>query len=501
MNVKLRLNWRLIFLLTLLGGLAIREVADELRPSLLRPGLHLYAYVGNTADGTVTEIDLVRLAAVATISVGAGPTGMRAHPTRPEIWGLSSAGGYAWVLDTKTGRIAARIAVGESPYALEFSPDGEHAYVAASGANTVVEIDCATRQIVSRVRAGRRPWIARISPDGKMLVVSNHDDASVSLFDAATLGLLATVNVTPHPEHIAVLPDSSKAFVSSGSVNQVSVIDLLGKKLLANVAIGGKPDDLILKPDGGELYIPSGESHGLVVINTSTNEAGDFLLLGMSPAAGTVTADGQLLYVSDSAAAHVVPVAIGVRQSAPPISVGQDPGTCLLTPGGDMLLVVDSASNDLAVLRAKTGGLITLIPVGPRPRDIAVKIFRDLHATAKINFFCGYSRGCRNLQGLANGIEARGLCRIRAKCHASAHRLRCFRLHCIRNIPCRRRGVRDCAGSERPHAWIAGGNNQCVLCTECACRCGTLARRGGLNRNAWRRAWQKRRGYLAGSAS
>ena len=99
------------------------------------------------------------------------------------------------------------------------------------------------------------------------------------------------------------------------------------------------------------------------------------MLLGMSPTAGTMTSDGQLLYVSDSAAGHVVPVAIGLRQSAPPISVGQDPGMCLLTPGGDMLLVVDAASNDLAVLRAKTGGLITLIPVGMRPRDVAVKVF------------------------------------------------------------------------------------------------------------------------------
>jgi YVTN family beta-propeller protein len=40
-----------------------------------------------------------------------------------------------------------------------------------------------------------------------------------------------------------------------------------------------------------------------------------------------------------------------------------------------MLLVVDATSNDLAVLRAKTGGLITLIPVGSHPRDVAVKVF------------------------------------------------------------------------------------------------------------------------------
>src|SRR5580692_8499237 len=101
-QLKLRFNYRLAFLLVILAALAIREVALELRPSFLRPGLHLYAYVGNTGDGTVTAVDLVKLAPVATISVGADPTGIRAHPTRKEIWGLSTTGGYVWVLDATT---------------------------------------------------------------------------------------------------------------------------------------------------------------------------------------------------------------------------------------------------------------------------------------------------------------------------------------------------------------------------------------------------------------
>jgi DNA-binding beta-propeller fold protein YncE len=135
------------------------------------------------------------------------------------------------------------------------------------------------------------------------------------------------------------------------------------------------PDDLILKPDGGELYIPSSNAHGLLIVNTATNEVGDFLLLGMSPSAGTLSTDSQTLYISDSATGHVVPVAIAGRQTAPAILVGQAPLTCRLTPGDDILLVVDTASSDLAVIRAKTFSLITLIPVGSRPRDLAIKYF------------------------------------------------------------------------------------------------------------------------------
>jgi YVTN family beta-propeller protein len=143
--LKHRLNYRLVILVILLTGFAVREVALELRPSFLRPGLHLFAYVGNTADGTLSAIDLVKLSPAATISVGPQPTGVRANPAREEIWGLSSSGGYAWVLDVTTNRVVSRIPVGSAPYALDFSPDGTRAYVAASGSNTVVEIDCAMR--------------------------------------------------------------------------------------------------------------------------------------------------------------------------------------------------------------------------------------------------------------------------------------------------------------------------------------------------------------------
>ena len=158
--------------------------------------------------------------------------------------------------------------------------------------------------------------------------------------------------------------------------------------MLSNLALDGTPDDLILKPDGGELYIPSSSAHGLLIVNTQTNEVGDFLLLGMSPGAAALSEDVQTLWISDSAAEHVLRVAIQTRQIIPPgpIAVGQAPRTCALTPGGDMLLVVDTASNDLAVIRTKTlpanslvmsppQSPITLIPVGSRPRDLALKVF------------------------------------------------------------------------------------------------------------------------------
>jgi len=372
-------NLRLVFVLLVLVAGAARQIAQEHRPSVLRPGLRLHAYVANTGDGTLTVVDLVGLAAVATVAVGPAPSGLRAHPTHDEIWGVSTAGGYAWVLDARTNRVAAQIPVGAAPFALDFSPDGSRAYIAASGAGSVVAIDCARRQVVARVQPGRRPWIARVTPDGRTVLVADRDQATLLLLNATTLATRARIPVLPQPEHIVVLPDSSKAFVASSRTARVSAVQLEPPALLAHLPLGGSrdagPADLVLKLDGGELYAPAPGTHGLTIFNTWTNEPADFLLLGHGPARGAITADGKSLYITDSAAGRVTPIGLDFRQVFPPIPAGRQPGIVRFTPGEDLLLVVNEGSNDLAVIRPRVRTLQTLIPVGPRPRDLAVKLF------------------------------------------------------------------------------------------------------------------------------
>src|SRR5260370_20505792 len=132
----------------LLVGAAILLLREQ-RAWFLRPGLRLNAYV-STADGSVAVVDLVRLRAVARVSVGPGLSGMREHPTRAEVWGVSSQGGYVWVLNVRANQVAARVPVGAMPYALDFSPDGARVYAAASGSDAVVAIDCQTHALVPR---------------------------------------------------------------------------------------------------------------------------------------------------------------------------------------------------------------------------------------------------------------------------------------------------------------------------------------------------------------
>src|SRR5580704_681084 len=163
-------NFRMYFLLGVLLITGVVLLLREHRPSFLRPGLRLSAYV-SASDGTVTVIDLVKLASVARIAIGQGLSGMREHPTRAEIWGVSSAGGYVWVINARVNQVSSRIPVGPLPYAIDFSPDGSRLYTTSAGSDTLLAIDCETRSVVARTRTGGEPVVARVTPDGKSVLV------------------------------------------------------------------------------------------------------------------------------------------------------------------------------------------------------------------------------------------------------------------------------------------------------------------------------------------
>jgi YVTN family beta-propeller protein len=374
-------NARVISLTAVLVLGAAILLLQEQRASFLRPGLRLNAYV-STADGNVTVVDLVKLRAEAKILVGPGISGMREHPARAEVWGVSSLAGYVWVLNTRVNQITTRIPVGALPYAIDFSPDGSRLFTTASGSDTLVAIDCQSHAIVARARTGHEPVLARGTPDGKSVLVVNRRDASLGIHDAVTLSETGTIPVVAQPEDVLVMADGSVAFVLSRTEPRLSLVDLQRRVLLTNLELAGRPSQMLLKPDGGELYVISPEAHGLQVINTWTHEVGDYVMLGSAPTHGLLMPDASQLFVSDSAAGRVAPLDIYNRRVGPPISAGQGPAALRFDSSDpdakpSLLMVVNQGSGDLAVIRVRGDkqSLVTLISVGQQPQELAVKLF------------------------------------------------------------------------------------------------------------------------------
>jgi len=182
------------------------------------------------------------------------------------------------------------------------------------------------------------------------------------------------------PEDVAVLPDSSLAFVLSRSERRISVVDLRRGVLVTHLELAGAPTDMLLKPDGGELYVISPEAHGTPGHQHGDARSGGLYGPRLSPHSRRASADASLLYVRTRLAGRVTPG--GYFQSAHrarsgegfPIPAGDAPGRCDSIPpkisaGGKRGL------RRLAVIRVRHEFLLTMIPVGSHPQDLAVKLF------------------------------------------------------------------------------------------------------------------------------
>src|ERR1700675_314972 len=242
-----RKNFRVYFLLALLLIFALVIFLGEHRPSVLRPDLHFNAYI-STSDGSLTVVDLASLRVINKIPVGPAISDLREHAKRPEIWGVSSAGGYVFVFNTRTSQIIAKIPVGPSPLSLDFSATGNRVYTTSSASDQLLAIDTASRSILGRARTASEPVQARITPDQKSILVVNRRYSLFTIQSAAIIQPRAVVEVIPQPDEVAIVPDSSIAFVMSRSQSRLSVVDLRRAVLLATLELAGPPTPMLLKP-------------------------------------------------------------------------------------------------------------------------------------------------------------------------------------------------------------------------------------------------------------
>jgi YVTN family beta-propeller protein len=83
-----------------------------------------------------------------------------------------------------------------------------------------------------------------------------------------------------------------------------------------------------------------------------------------------------MLFVANLRSQYVTVYAIDEGKRMGSIRVGDGPSALAFSSSGLLLFAVDSRSNDVAVVRAGTLSLFTLIPTGRSPNAIAVKAFK-----------------------------------------------------------------------------------------------------------------------------
>jgi DNA-binding beta-propeller fold protein YncE len=184
---------------------------------------------------------------------------------------------------------------------------------------------------------------------------------------------------------VTILPDSSKAFAACSGGHQIMAIALADSKtypgqpdrLESLLDVGRAPVHLALKPDGGELFVSNSASDSISEVITGTDDVSGAYLMGEEPVRGLVSSDNSLLYVANFRSQYVTAYSIDDgRRLSPSIHVGDGPVAMAFSGNGFLIFVVENRSGDIAVVRAGTRSLFTILPTGRGPNAIAVKAFK-----------------------------------------------------------------------------------------------------------------------------
>jgi YVTN family beta-propeller protein len=179
------------------------------------------------------------------------------------------------------------------------------------------------------------------------------------------------------------------------AIGNIIVINNETNKIMSTIPVGQYPCGVAVTPDGSKIYVANGgsDSNNIVVIDTATQQVKDTILVGQSSCSVAVTPDGSKIYVANggSDSNSVIVIDTATQQVKNTIPVKQCPCGVVITPDGtqayvwtreqtdygrkdrgDMPFILQRCYDDIIVIDIATQQVISTIPVGKLPEDVAI---------------------------------------------------------------------------------------------------------------------------------
>jgi YVTN family beta-propeller protein len=209
-------------------------------------------WVANAADGTLTRVDAVNGAIIATIRV--------ADPQRLLAAGCAPSSEHAYA----TGSFGLRAC--DSPSAVAAGAGA--VWATANDANAIVRVDPARNAVADTVAVGFNPWGVVAGDDA--VWVSDYVNDAVVRVDPKTLRVTARIPVASGPTEMALAPGT--LWVVNSAAGLVSRIDTGRNAVVATVPVSAWA--LAVAVFGDDVWVRGGSARGdggLSRIDTRTN--------------------------------------------------------------------------------------------------------------------------------------------------------------------------------------------------------------------------------------
>lgn len=229
-----------------------------------------YLWVGNdsanAAESGVTVIDTVTNKVVAQLKTGAGHHKIALNDDDTVAFVTNKDAGTLSMIDVRKLAVLKELRVGSQPTAIAYSSLGKTVYVANEGDGNIVAVGGAGHNILARIEGDPGMRSVRISPDGRFGFAVNTAKSAVHVFDLSTNRVIHTVAGGPGADQVTF----SRQFAyiraaGSESVSMIRIADLgkeasitkfpAGQKAPAESRFTSLADAIVPAPEDGAVLV------------------------------------------------------------------------------------------------------------------------------------------------------------------------------------------------------------------------------------------------------
>jgi YVTN family beta-propeller protein len=226
-----------------------------------------FAFVSNAGEGTISVIDVQKLAKIKDVKIGATTTGLAYSPLSKAVYAIDETTGVMIAIDGQSFEPVGRLGVKPGIRTIRFAPGGRYGFILNAKENTAQIFDAASNRLLHTVAVGLKPdQVVFTQSFGYVRSLGSEEVLLISLKD---LDKVPSVQ----PTHIPAGQGAPEAVGATASAEVITPAPEGGSVLIAN------PADQIIYYYTEGMAAPMGnfqnyrrEPRGVMVVDRSLRE-------------------------------------------------------------------------------------------------------------------------------------------------------------------------------------------------------------------------------------
>ncbi|MBU3614667.1 beta-propeller fold lactonase family protein [Polynucleobacter sp. Latsch14-2] len=295
-------------------------------------------------------------------------------PAEPKIAiVLNSAEASVSLIDMQTRKVIKTTPVGKEPHHLMLTPDQKTLLIANAAGNDVQLMNPVNGELLGKIPEIIDPYQIGYSPNHKWFIANGNrlDRVDIYAADGANLKLAKSIKLAKTPSHIAYTSDSKTAFITLQDSSELAAIDLATQTVIWKMPTGNTPAGLWMTPGDQYLLVGITGEDNVQVIDWKNRKEVKRIFTGKGAHNFRPLGDKKHVFLSNRVAATISLLNMQTLEKEGDITgLPSGPDDMEITPDGKTMWVTFRFAKKVGVIDIPSMKLIATIPVGKSPHGV-----------------------------------------------------------------------------------------------------------------------------------